>query len=128
MRTRITPNRDIFQAVLFMCLNRSTFRLRFLLNLPGLVTGGLYLWWGAGKLSGVFDQFQQYYPESMSRYPLQFKIMTVLKERLLVFQKSIMWTFIILPFFIEVIWQVYVLYLVFVFYFNILRFSPNAYT
>ena len=73
---------------------------------------------GTEKLPRIFGQFQQYIPESMSKYPFQFKIMRVLTERLLVFQKSLLRIFKILPFLVEVIWHVYVLYFVFLFYFN----------
>ena len=73
---------------------------------------------GTEKLHRIFGQFQQYIPESMNKYPFQFKIMRVLTERLLVFQKSLLRIFKILPFLVEVIWHVYVLYFVFLSYFN----------
>ena len=45
-------------------------------------------------------------------------IVRVLKERVAVFEKMLLWSFKILTFLIDIIWHVYILYFVFVFYFK----------
>ena len=60
----------------------------------------------------------------MNRNLLQFNIMRVLKERLPVFEKSLLRSFKILPFLIDVIWQIYDFHVSFLYF--ILTFAPNA--